>query len=62
MTSIISKVVSMTSEKEALALSLSEINKAKKQLEEELKNVYESSQSELSGLLDKLDGKTKAGI
>ena len=57
MTSIISKVVSMTSEKEALALSLSEINKAKKQLEEELKNVYESSQSELSGLLDKLDGK-----
>ena len=51
----------MTSERDALAASLSESKEAQAQLEENLKDLHERSQTEVSDLLDKLDGKTKAG-
>ncbi len=56
------KVTSLNSERDAFAANLSESKGAQAQLEENLKGLHESSQTEISNLLDKLDGKTRAGL
>ena len=55
------KVTSLSSERDAFAANLSESKEAQLQLEENFKGLHESSQTEVANLLDKLDGKTKAG-
>ena len=55
------KVTSLGSERDALAASLSERKEAEAQLTEELRTAQEHNQVEVGSLLDKLDGKTKAG-
>lgn len=55
------QVDSMSAEQAALAASVSESQAATKQLEEKLQQTQESSHTEIAGLLDRLDLKTKAG-
>ncbi len=50
------------SERDALSVSLSECEEAETKITEELKALHKSSQSEVANLLDRLDGKTKAGM
>ena len=52
---------SLSSERDTLATGISDSKEAQAQLEESLRHLNESSQTEVSDLLDKLDGKTKAG-
>lgn len=55
-------MISLTSEKSELSARLAESQEANAQLQRDLEKMQETSQSEVSDLLDKLDGKTKAGM
>lgn len=52
----------LDSERDGLLNSLSECKNTEAQLREELQAAHETSQAELTALLDKLDSKTKAGM
>lgn len=55
------KVANLSSELDALVVEVNKNRDAKTRLQEDLNQISESNQLQLSDLLDKLDGKTKAG-
>lgn len=56
------QVSEMRAQQEQMSSSLSESQQKKQQLETELSQLQESSKSEISQLLDRLEDKTKAGL
>lgn len=54
-------MASLSSRQDELTSNLSDSEAARTQLQEELKIAQERSQAELTGLLDRLDAKTRAG-